>query len=69
MKCIPPFDSAVNLPWVATLTTPTLCQAEKKANEDGYYKPNDRLLQRLYDHFKSTGKLKALEAGFAAAEA
>ena len=54
---------------MAILTTPTLCQAEKKANEDGYYKPNDRLLQRLYDHFKSTGKLKALEAGFAAAEA
>lgn len=41
-------------------------KSDKKANADGLYRPNDRLLQRLYDHFKSTGKLKALEAGFAA---
>jgi hypothetical protein len=31
-----------------------------------YYRPNGRLLERLYDHFRKTGKLRQLEAEFAA---
>jgi hypothetical protein len=34
-----------------------------------YYRPNARLLERLYEHFRKTGKLKQLQAEYVPPEA
>ena len=34
-----------------------------------YYRPNARLLERLYEHFRKNGKLKQLQAEYVPPEA
>ena len=42
---------------------------ERNQNDGGYYRPNARLLERLYEHFRKTGKLKQLQAEYVPPEA